>query len=134
MPKKSIDYSNTTIYKICCRDINIPDCYVGHSTELTKRRNQHKTNCNNQNFKAYVYKFIRDNGGWENWELVKIEDFPCNSFNDALKRERYWIEALKATLNKTIPLRTDAEYYQDNKDVILKKCAIYREQNKDKIK
>ena len=137
MPKKSIDYSKTVIYKICCKDINITDFYVGHTTELTKRKYQHKTNCNNENFKAYniyLYRFIRENGGWDNWEVVKIEDYICNSFNDALKRERFWIEELKATLNRTIPTRTDAEYYQDNKEKILIKRAIYREQNKEKLK
>jgi len=137
MPKKTIDYSKTIIYKICCKDIDITDCYVGQTTELTKRKYQHKTNCNNPNLKAYniyVYKFIRENGGWDNWEIVKVEDFVCNSRDDALKRERYWFEELKATLNVCIPSRTDKEYYQDNKETKLKYAALYRKENKEKIK
>jgi len=38
MPKKEIDYSNTIIYKIVCRDLNIKECYVGHTTNFTKQK------------------------------------------------------------------------------------------------
>ena len=30
MPKNEIDYSNTIIYKIICKDENIKDLYVAH--------------------------------------------------------------------------------------------------------
>ena len=33
MPKKEIDYSNTIIYRIVCKDTNITECYVGHTTK-----------------------------------------------------------------------------------------------------
>ena len=60
MPKKDIDYSNTIIYKIVCKDINNKDCF-------TKRKYRHKYCCNNpsdKGYNLYVYKFIRENGGW----------------------------------------------------------------------
>ena len=37
MPKLPIDYSKTIIYKIICCDLNIKDCYVGHTTDFTRR-------------------------------------------------------------------------------------------------
>ena len=36
MPKDSIDYSNTIIYKIYCKNPEIKDIYVGHTTILRK--------------------------------------------------------------------------------------------------
>ena len=66
MPKEVIDYSNTIIYKIVCNDPNITDCYVGSTTNIVKRRQSHKSVCNNENsklFNFYVYQFIRENGG-----------------------------------------------------------------------
>ena len=70
MPKISIDYNNTTIYKIVCTDLSNKDIYVGHTTQFIKRKSSHKHNCNNPISKFYnlkVYKTIRENGGWENW-------------------------------------------------------------------
>ena len=132
MPRTNIDYSNTIIYKLCCKDLSITDIYIGHTTDFRKRKNQHKTDCNNQKTKKYnlkVYQFIRDNGNWNNWDMIEIERFEAIDGNDAKKKERYWIEELKATLNSEIPLRTNKEYYEDNKE----HYKLYRETNKEKI-
>lgn len=137
MPRVAMNYQNTTIYKIVCKDISITDCYVGSTTNFTKRKYQHKTSCNNINDKAYkvnVYVFIRANYGWENWDMIEIEKYPCNDLNEALKRERYWIETLKATLNKVIPSRTQKEYREDNKNKILNLNKEYYQNNAEKIK
>ena len=42
MPKTSFEYSKNIIYKICCKDITIKDIYVGQTTNITKRRYNHK--------------------------------------------------------------------------------------------
>ena len=47
MPKDIIDYSNTIINKITCNDETVSDMYIGHTTNFTKRKYQHKTLCNN---------------------------------------------------------------------------------------
>ena len=60
------NYANTVIYKICCKNTDITDIYVGHTTDLIKRRYSHKTRCCNPNDDKYyyhVYEFIRNNGG-----------------------------------------------------------------------
>ena len=49
MPKDLIDYSKTVIYKICCLDKSIQDLYIGHTTNFTKRKYQHKVCCNDIN-------------------------------------------------------------------------------------
>ena len=41
MPRKEIDYSNTHFYKIVCKDLNIKDCYVGHTTNFKNKKYEH---------------------------------------------------------------------------------------------
>ena len=132
MTKIKINYSKCSIYKLCCRDPSITGIYIGSTTNLRARKNGHKSKCTNINSKGYnlyVYQYIRDNGGWQNWDLVVIETLQCNNSVELHTRERYYIDALKAMLNKNIPNRTDAEYREDNKEKIIK----YYEDNKEKI-
>ena len=137
MPKIAMNYQNTVIYKIVCKDLSITDCYVGSTTNFTKRKWNHKHSCNTESSNSYnlnVYVFIRTHYGWENWDMIEVEKFPCNNLNEALKRERYWIENLKATLNLKIPSRTKKEYREDNADKIKEHKKQYAEQNSYKIK
>jgi hypothetical protein len=109
MPRIAINYNDVIMYKIVCNDTNITDIYIGHTTNFTKRKAAHKSLSNNSNL--YVYQFIRDNGGWKNWNMIMIEKYPCSCKLDATKRERELLEELKATLNKQIPSQTAQEYY-----------------------
>jgi hypothetical protein len=106
MPRKEIDYSKTVIYKIVCDDLNVTDNYVGSTTDFRKRKSTHKSICNNPNSKDYnrkIYQTIRDNGGWDNWTMIEIEKYPCTDNNEALARERYWVEKLNSSLNINVP-------------------------------
>jgi hypothetical protein len=106
MPRKPVDYSKTVIYKIVCNDLEIKDLYVGSTSNFRIRKNCHKSNCNNEKGKKYklkVYTTIRANGGWENYSMIEIEKYPCKDGNEALARERYWYEELKAKLNTLSP-------------------------------
>ena len=64
-------------------------------------------------------KFIRENGGWENFDMILIETCKCENGLDAERKERKYVEELKASLNCTIPSRTikeqDKQYYEQNK-------------------
>ena len=141
MPKIQTDYTNTIIYKICCKDVSINDIYVGHTTNFTQRKQNHKSNCCNSNLKnynLYVYKFIRENGGWNNWSMIQIEECNCNNRREAEMRERYWIETLKSTLNCINPITTKEEkekqkqdWYEENKEQILQKAKVNYEENKE---
>ena len=133
MPKVPMDYSKTVIYKIVCKDVDIKECYVGQTTSFDKRKSHHKSDCNNVNgkyYNLYVYQFIREYNGWDNWSMIEIEKFNAIDKLDANKRERYWIETLQSTLNKYLPTRTKKEYYEENKEQIKE----YYEQNKEQIK
>ena len=50
-----------------------------------------------------------------------------------MKRERYWIEKLKATLNQYIPSRTKHERYENNKDKVQLQNKIKYKLNKEAI-
>ena len=135
------NYLNTVIYKIHCLNEEVKDIYIGHTTCFYQRCRLHKSCCNNQNAKEYnykIYKTIRENGGWENWNVIIIEKYPCASVNEAKEREGYWIQKLSSTLNVTIPNRTRKEYnkiYQTIfKEKIAEKAKVYRKINIDKIK
>jgi hypothetical protein len=136
MPKDTINYSSTIIYKIVCKDLNITDLYVGHTTNFIKRKQSHKKNCKNPSSKSYnlkVYSTIRDNGNWDNWDMIEIEKYNCNDRNEAAARERYWYETLHAKLNIVYPQRSNKEYRIDNKEKILLKKKEYRINNKEII-
>ena len=130
-----VNYNNSIIYKLCCKDINITEVYVGSTTNFNRRKQQHKNNCSNENGKKYkynVYQFIRNNRGFENWDMVEIEKYNCNDKRELHKRERYYIDTLKASLNKMIPTHTRKEWLEKNKDILRKKDKEYYEKNKDK--
>ena len=106
MPKVNVDYSKTIIYKLVCNDLNITECYVGSTTNFTQRKNKHKSSCNNPRDEKHNrknYCFIRENGGWNNWNMVEIEKYSCNDKNEATKRERYYFELLNSSLNTIKP-------------------------------
>ena len=112
-----VNYSNSIIYKLCCREVNINDVYVGSTTNFNRRKQSHKSKCNNEKgYNINVYKFIRGNGGFENWDMIEIERFNAIDKQELHKRERYYIDSLKASLNSCIPTRTDKEYRENNKD------------------
>lgn len=132
-----VNYGKGLIYKLCCNDTDIKDEYVGSTTDFTERKRTHKVQCNNPNSGGYhfkVYQFIRNNGGFENWSMIQIEKFPCESKRELETRERYWIETLESKLNCVIPTRTDKEWCIDNSDKIKEYQKVYRIQNVDKIK
>jgi hypothetical protein len=131
MPKTPINYSKSCIYKICCKDTNITDCYIGSTTNFRSRKWSHKSKCNNETnkpSKIKVYQFIRDNGGWDNWDMVLVEKVNVNDSYELHKQERKYIEELNSTLNYEIPTRTRKEWEEENKEKIIQ----YRIDNKDK--
>ena len=124
------DYSNSIIYKIRCDDV--PEIYVGSTTNFNKRKGHHKYDCNNENSKTYnlkVYQFIRDYGGWENWKMDIIDVCNLETKEQKLTLEREWYEKLGATLNSEVPGRTRTEWCELNKNY----NKEYHQLNKESI-
>ena len=129
-----VNYNKSIIYKLCCRDVAVKDEYVGSTTNFQRRKAQHKVDCSNNNknnLKVYVY--IRENGGWDNWDMVEVERYEATDKGNLHSRERYWIETFKSRLNGQIPTQTKKEHYEANKEVILEQKKEYYEANKEVI-
>jgi len=110
-----LDYSKSLIYKIVCKDTNIKNVYIGSTTNFKNRKSRHKSNCYNENSKQYnlnLYKFIRQNNGWDNFDMIFINYVPCNTKLELGKIERKYIEKInnELLLNQQIPSRTKQEY------------------------
>jgi hypothetical protein len=125
-------YEKGMIYKLCCKDANITEIYIGSTINKNRRKCQHKKECNNQNRKGYnfyVYQFIRDNGGFGNWDLVILEEYPAENKNELVWKEREWIEKLKPSLNSmNRPVITTEE----KKEKISQIQKKYRQNNLEK--
>lgn len=130
-------YQNGLIYKIVCNDINIKECYIGSCCNFNKRKNCHKSRCNKEtdrNYNLKVYKFIRENGGWDNWSMIQIETYQCETKRELETRERYFFETLRAELNSNMPARSLAEYEQTDKRKKYKKEYKKMYQKTEKFK
>tara|TARA_R110000782_G_C14526324_1_gene381754 strand:+ start:75 stop:566 length:492 start_codon:yes stop_codon:yes gene_type:complete len=146
MSQKKVDYSKSIIYKLCCKNPTIEEIYIGSTTNMRKRKSNHKTDCHNENtfykkYNCYKYEFIRNNGGFENWDMIMIEEYNCNSKRELEKRERYWIDELKPVLNSIKSFTTKEEqkkcrkeYCETNKKKIKETTKQYKEKNKETLK
>ena len=55
--------------------------YIGSTTDFIRRKNAHKNCCNNEKQKAHndkKYQYIRNNGGWDCFNMIEVEKFPIN--------------------------------------------------------
>jgi hypothetical protein len=132
MPKYNIDYKKSIIYKI--EHLENPELlYVGSSTNFIKRKQQHKLNCHNEtgfHYNIRVYKMIRDNGGWDQFKIIIIKEYPCNNKIELLIEEDRIMKELKASLNSQ-------SAYTSSEDRILQKKELdkqYRINNIEKLK
>lgn len=93
------------IYTIECKDISIQKGFIC-SIKINKPEQEeawHKHNCDNghrficckndyynwyNNHDTVMYKFIRENGGWDNWKMTIIEEFYCGE--EMKIREHYY--------------------------------------------
>jgi hypothetical protein len=157
MPKGKVDYSKGLIYKLCCKDPNIKEIYIGSTVNFRNRKSKHKDSCTNLNHEEYNYKksrFIREHGGWENWEMILVEYYNATDRLDLRKRERYWFDELSAKLNSVKPYTSEEErknneieyrenhkeehrqyvkkHYEDNRDDYLNRAKNNYEKNRNK--
>ena len=120
MPKTPIDYKKSIIYTIIC---NTDDSliYVGSTTDFRRRKNDHKTksisiNQDNRRTNTFLYKMIRDNGGWDNFTITPNKEFPCeNKIQLVIEEERIRKE-LNASLNTYKAIITAEEKQQEAKE------------------
>jgi hypothetical protein len=93
--------------------------------------------CVNKNSNGYnypVYQYIRETGGWRNWELLVIERVEFEFGFELKDRERHHMETMRATLNVQVPNRTREQYRQDNFEQLKTQQKEYRQDNSELIK
>ena len=133
MPKITIDYSNTIIYKIYCNNPENKDLYVGHTTNFVQRKHNHKQSCMNSKSPRYnlkLYQMIRSNGGWDNWTMEILNFFKCKDGYEARVKEQEYFTLLGATLNSIEPLSklkddiTTSKIRTEKRSFYCEKCDV----------
>ena len=127
------DYSKGLIYKFVCKDDNITENYIGSTVNFKKRKREHKSSCNNIISKEYnrkLYKFMRETGGFDNWLMVLIKYFPCNSLNELETEEDTYIIS-GGTLNDRRANRSKKQYSIDNKKRLNARQKQYYQDHKE---
>jgi len=143
MPKIPTDYTKTIIYKLVHKeDFDNANIYIGSTTNFRQRKGAHKNCCNNENDKKYNqknYQSIRNNGGWNEWNMIEIEKYPCNDKREAETKEEYWRTHFNAVLNSKAccsltnnKTEYNKMYRETNKEKIAEKDKKYRDKNKEK--
>jgi hypothetical protein len=120
------------IYKISCNTTN--KCYIGSTTKpITTRLTEHKSNykryLNKQGNYTTSYDVLSNN----NYHIEEVERVDFFNERELHERERNHIQTTNNIVNKMIPTRTPEEYYQDNRDKIIKRQTEYNKQHKDYI-
>ena len=136
-----IDYQKAKIYKIV--DNTTDNIYVGSTCEPTLARRlakhvaSYKSHLNETYHYVSSFEIIK-NG---DYDIILIENFPCNTKDELFARERYWTNELicvNKCRNQGLQLELGQkeykkEYYQENKMNIIIKSKKYYEDNLDKI-
>jgi len=138
MPRKPMDYSKTLIYKIQhTTDESL--LYVGHTTDFTKRKSAHKQHTNRENgneYKRKVYTMIRENGGWEMFNMIEVKKFPCNNKREAEAEEDKVMREMKASMNTNRAFLTPddiKQYYKDWRTIHSEEIKTKSQINRDKL-
>jgi hypothetical protein len=86
--------------------------YVGSTRGgLSQRLWNHKTDSKNCSHRP-VYRYINENGGWEQFKMLLIEDVSCESYKMLQRREGEFIIKLQPPCNQRVAGRTKTEYRQ----------------------
>jgi predicted GIY-YIG superfamily endonuclease/ribosomal protein S27AE len=131
------DYSKSCIYMLRHKDdTELENIYIGSTTNFKGRKHNHKaSSCkpNNQCYNHKQYQYIRANGGWEEWRMIWLEDYPCNSKRELELREDEVMLHYENRLNDRRASRTHSQYYEDNKERLIKKNRENYKKNKELI-
>ena len=139
MPKVAMNYQNNVIYKIQHKTID-ELIYIGSTTNFAKRKNHHKHSCNNEKGIAYnekKYVMIRENGGWDMFNMVLVKKYPCNDNLEAFAEEERIRREMNANMNAIRCFATQEELKQNVKkyrETHKEETKKYRESHKEETK
>lgn len=96
-------YDKFVIYII--KHIYSDNFYIGSTDNFSSRKSKHKKTTYNRVKKSYhrkLYKFIRENKGWDNFTIEILEHYPCDTLKEGRCIEFDYIDQMKPTLNMII--------------------------------
>ena len=128
--------SQSTIYHIRCK-MTKRVLYVGSSCDFINREKNHKWNCNNEKSVSHhlpIYKYIRENGGFENYEIIPVSFHNLNNIVELRILEQQEMDKHTGLMNCVYASRTQKQYILDNKENKIKYDKQYRIDNIEKIK
>jgi|AntAceMinimDraft_5_1070358.scaffolds.fasta_scaffold118852_1 hypothetical protein len=132
------DFSQSTIYHIRAIETKMV-AYVGSTTNFKQRCALHKSSCKNGST-IPIYNYIRDNGGYDLFEIVPVAFLHLNDvielrIEEQKEMDKYTdkLNAIKAYTSEQEREKIKKEYREQNKEKHKEYNKIYREQNKDKI-
>jgi hypothetical protein len=129
--KKMPDYGCGKVYAIVGEDGL--EIYVGSTAQpLHKRWHGHKKMAKFKPERA-IYKHIAENGGFEKFRIILVEEYPCENRQQLLRREGEHIKRLQPIGNRRVAGRTPQEWIEEHKDMVAEYMSEYREQNRDKL-
>lgn len=107
--------------------------YIGHTKNFLVRRRVHKHSCNH-GVDYSLYKHIRDNGGWDEWEMTELFQVECETEQAARVHEQKAIEEYGGNLNtyKAFLSEEDSKEYRRIKSKEWNKAHV--EQCKEYLK
>ena len=114
------------VYKISCLNNEVKEFYIGSTKDLKDRISKHN-NFYKNNYNWKVYKFIRENGGINNWEIIPIEIYECEMTKPQLNSQR----ALGRDIERKY--KTKKEWIKNNRNKYLKNRKEYYEKNREKL-
>jgi len=99
------DYKNSKIYKLWSPEGD--EIYIGSTTQnLARRKVGHKTDNCKSRLLFEKYTDVR---------IELLEEYPCDNKEQLAKKEGEYIRN-NICVNKSIPDRTNKEWYEDNKE------------------
>ena len=91
-----VEYSETIIYEIRCKDDDIIGKYYDFTTNFMKRLYYHRQQTKHN--LSPLYQRIRENGGWDNWEMIIHETMRFTTKREATE----YMNKYTITLGNTI--------------------------------
>jgi hypothetical protein len=115
-------------YKIVSKDNNYR--YVGKTINFHKRLAQHIQACYDNKIKLKLYKTIRDNNYWWNFDMILV-DTKYNITNKQVQEtEQYYIDYYDCNLNSCRAKRYDNYYKEYQKQYAIENTDKIKEKNK----
>ncbi len=83
---KGIDYSNSVVFKLYCKDPTVKIIYLGTTTNVVQKQRHLENKVRESNL--YCYQLIRMLGGINNWVFQVIDRYACSSKKELNAREK----------------------------------------------